>query len=264
MKKWILLMLTGGMSGCYAAQALPPLTVGIDPTFPPFEYLDDSGHLAGFDVQLGEEICQRIHRHCTFVSLPFDSLIPALQARKFDIILSSLSINDERRKSVDFSLPLFSTPVYLIAAKNSPLVADAASLKGHRVGVQQGSVFETYADKYWRPYGVDVVTYQSPDQIYTDLTAGRLDASLDDAVSATFSFLKKPQGAGYALKGKEVTDIALFGQGTGIGFRKGDDLQLQQQINQAITGIYSDGSFSTLSHQWFTFNVAVRQNKTPG
>lgn len=264
MKKWILLMLAGGMSGCYAAQALPPLTVGIDPTFPPFEYLDDSGHLAGFDVQLGEEICQRIHRHCTFVSLPFDSLIPALQARKFDIILSSLSINDERRKSVDFSLPLFSTPVYLIAAKNSPLLADAASLKGHRVGVQQGSVFETYADKYWRPYGVDVVTYQSPDQIYTDLTAGRLDASLDDAVSATFSFLKKPQGAGYALKGKEVTDIALFGQGTGIGFRKGDDLQLQQQINQAITGIYSDGSFSTLSHQWFTFNVAVRQNKTPG
>lgn len=262
MKKWILLMLAGGMSGCYAAEALPSLTVGIDPTFPPFEYMDDSGHLAGFDVQLGKEICQRIQRHCTFISLPFDSLIPALQARKFDIILSSLSINDERRKSIDFSLPLFSTPVYLIAAKSSPLVADAASLKGRRVGVQQGSVFETYADKYWRPQGVDIVTYQSPDQIYTDLTAGRLDASLDDAVSATFSFLKKPQGANYALKGKEVTDLALFGQGTGIGFRKGDDLKLQQQVNQAITDIYSDGSFSKLSHQWFTFNVAVSQNKT--
>jgi len=258
MKKWIVLLFAGGMSGCYAAQTLPPLTVGIDPTFPPFEYMDDSGHLTGFDVQLGEEICERIHRHCTFVSLPFDSLIPALQARKFDIILSSLSINNERKKSVDFSLPLFSTPVYLIAAKSSPLVANAASLKGHRVGVQQGSVFETYADKYWRPQGVEVVSYQSPDQIYTDLIAGRLDASLDDAVSATFSFLKKPQGAGYALKGREVTDTALFGQGTGIGFRKGEDLQLQQQVNQAIAGIYSDGSFAKLSHQWFTFNVAVQ------
>ncbi|KGD79464.1 ABC transporter substrate-binding protein [Tatumella morbirosei] len=258
MKKWIVLLFAGGMSGSYAAQTLPPLTVGIDPTFPPFEYMDDSGHLTGFDVQLGEEICERIHRHCTFVSLPFDSLIPALQARKFDIILSSLSINNERKKSVDFSLPLFSTPVYLIAAKSSPLVANAASLKGHRVGVQQGSVFETYADKYWRPQGVEVVSYQSPDQIYTDLIAGRLDASLDDAVSATFSFLKKPQGAGYALKGREVTDTALFGQGTGIGFRKGEDLQLQQQVNQAIAGIYSDGSFAKLSHQWFTFNVAVQ------
>ncbi len=264
MNKWILMILFGGISGSLAAQTLPPLSIGIDPTFPPFEYLDDSGHLAGFDVQLGEEICQRIHRHCTFVSLPFDTLIPALQARKFDIILSSLSINDERKKSIDFSLPLFTTPVFLIAAKSSPLVAGAASLKGHRVGVQQGSVFETYADRYWRPYGVDVIAYQSPDQIYSDLSAGRLDASLDDAVSATFSFLRKPQGAGYALKGKEVTDDSLFGQGTGIGFRKGDDLQLQQAVNQAIKEMYADGSFAKLNHHWFTFDVSVTSAKRSG
>lgn len=245
------------VSASLASAHSAPITIGIDPTFPPFEYTDSNGQLAGFDVELGKAICHKIDRQCQFISLPFDSLIPALQARKFDMILSSLSINAERQKSIDFSIPLFTTPVYLVAAKSSHYLPNAASLKGKRVGVQQGSVFESYADKYWQPQGVTVVAYASPDQIYADLSAGRLDATLDDAVSANDAFLKKPQGADFALKGKEVKDQALFGQGTGIGFPKQGEEQLKKQVNQAITDIYQDGSFKRLNQQWFTFDVSV-------
>lgn len=138
------------------------------------------------------------------------------------------------------------------------LPASGASCRG-----TTGAVFETSADKYWHPYGVDVMTSRSPDQIYSDPEAGRLNIRLDDAVSATYLFLKKPQEAGYALKGKKVTDLALSGQRAGSGFPKGDDLRLQQQLSQAIAALCSDRSFSKLSHQWFTCTAAVRQIRSP-
>ncbi|NDL61774.1 transporter substrate-binding domain-containing protein [Acerihabitans arboris] len=233
------------------------LRLGIDPTFPPFESKDAQGNLVGFDVDLGKSICEKINRKCVFVENTFDGLIPALKAKKFDAILSSLSINEERKKSIDFSSALFTTPVYLITHRQSGLSASADTLKGKRVGVQQGSVFETYANKYWRDNGVNVVPYASSDQVYADLALGRLDATLDDAASATVAFLDKLQGAGFELNGREVFDKDLFGKGTGLGLRKGDD-KLRESIDQAIAEIKTDGTFSRLNKQYFTFDVSPR------
>lgn len=251
----LLFLLMAASSNVMSAPA--ELRLGIDPTFPPFESKNPQGQIVGFDADLGRAICEKMQVKCVFVENTFDGLIPALKAKKFDAILSSLSINDERRKSIDFSTALFTTPVYLITHKNSGLTATAESLKGKRVGVQQGSVFETYANQYWRDKGVDVVSYASPDQVYADLALGRLDATLDDAASATASFLDKPQGADFQLNGKEVYDKTLFGKGTGLGLRKGDD-QLKASVDQAIAEIKSDGTFSKLNKQYFTFNVSPK------
>ena len=241
----------------FSAPVSTELKLGIDPTFPPFEYKDPSGNLAGFDVDLGRSICEKIKRKCVFVENSFDGLIPALEARKFDAILSSLSINDERKKSIEFSSALYTTPVYLITHKNSGLLASADKLAGKRVGVQQGTVFETFANKYWRDKGVDIVAYASSDQIYVDLALGRLDAVLDDATSATAAFLSKPQGADFELNGSEIYDKSLFGKGTGLGYRKGDD-QLRATIDQAIEEIKADGTFTRLNKQYFKFDVSPR------
>lgn len=256
MNKMSLLFLLMVASGS-AMSAPAELRLGIDPTFPPFESKTPQGQIVGFDADLGRAICAKMQVKCVFVENTFDGLIPALKAKKFDAILSSLSINAERSKSIDFSTALFTTPVFLITHKNSGLTATAESLKGKRVGVQQGSVFETYANQYWRSKGVEVISYASPDQIYADLALGRLDASLDDAASATASFLQKPQGADYELNGKEVYDKAMFGNGTGLGIRKGDE-QLKTSVDRAIDAIRADGTFAKLNKQYFTFNVSPR------
>lgn len=258
MKKLLLtLSLLAGFSTLSAIGA-QPLTMGIDPTFPPFESKDAQGKLVGFDIDLGKAICSRIQRECQFVELPFDALIPALKARKFSVILSSLSINDERRQSVDFSVPLYTSPVWLVAPAKAGLSDDLTKLAGKRIGVQQGTIFESYANQHWRGKGVEVVAYQNDDQIYADLAAGRLDATLDDAIVASSVFLSKPQGAGFALNGKEIYQKSLFGQGTGMGFRKGEDQALQAQVNKAIADIRADGTFTQLSQRYFKVDVTPK------
>lgn len=248
---WLPLSLT--LLAC-SVQAQEIIRFGVDPTFPPFEYKTPDGRLAGFDIDLGNAICSQLQARCQWVENGFDGLIPALKAKKFDAILSSLSITEERAKAINFSDKLFNTPAFLVAGKNSGLTPTAESLKGKRVGVQQGSVFETYAKKYWAPAGVDVIPYPSADAVYADLVVGRLDATLDDATVVTESLLNKPQGQHLALIQPRVNDRQVFGPGTGIGLRK-EDQHLQTLLNQAIAKIRSDGTYDKLAAKYFNFNI---------
>jgi lysine/arginine/ornithine transport system substrate-binding protein/histidine transport system substrate-binding protein len=175
-------------------------------------------------------------------------------AKKFDGIISSMSITAEREKQIAFSDEMFNTPAYLVVKKGSPLKATAASLSGKTIGVQQGSIFETYAKKFWAPQGVTVTTYQSSDLAYADLVAGRLDGVVDDAVVLEQSFLNTPNGQGYMFAKPEVYDKAIFGSGTGIGMRK-EDVALRQRINRAITTIHKNGTYAKLAKKYFSFDV---------
>lgn len=234
--------------------AADPLRLGIDPTFPPFESKNASGQLVGFDIDLGNAICAEMKVQCSWVQNSFDGLIPALQAKKFDAILSSLSITDERKKAIAFSDKLFNTPAFLITAKGSSLTPTAQSLKGKRIGVQQGSVFENYANKYWRNAGVEVIAYPDAESVYADLTNGRLDGTLDDAVVVTEALLSKPQGKNFALVQPQVKDDEIFGPGTGIGLRQ-SDTALQARFNQAIATIRANGTYDRLAKKYFDFNI---------
>ncbi|WP_376766055.1 ABC transporter substrate-binding protein [Acerihabitans arboris] len=227
---------------------------GVDPTFPPFEFKTQNGELAGFDIDLGNAICHELQAKCRWVENGFDGLIPALKAKKFDGILSSLSITEERAKAINFSDKLFNTPAFLVADKSGGLKPTAESLKGKRVGVQQGSVFEAYAKKFWAPAGVEVIPYPSADAVYADLVVGRLDATLDDATVVTESLLSKPQGQKFGLIQPRVNDREIFGPGTGIGLRK-EDGELQASLNRAIAKIRSDGTYDKLSAKYFNYNI---------
>lgn len=184
----------------------------------------------------------------------FDGLIPALQAKKFDAILSSLSITQERSKAILFSNKLFNTPAFLVTAKDSGLEPTAESLKGKRIGVQQGSVFETYANKHWRTSGVEVIAYQDAESVYADLTTGRLDGTLDDAVVVNTTLLSKPQGSNFTLVQPQVKDDDIFGPGTGIGLRK-TDAALQARLNAAIATLRANGTYDRLAKKYFDFNI---------
>jgi lysine/arginine/ornithine transport system substrate-binding protein len=227
---------------------------GVDASYAPFESKATSGELVGFDIDLGNEICKRLHAECKWVENDFDGMIPALKAKKFDGILSSMSMTEQRMKEISFSAKLFNTPTRMVAKVHSGLMPTPASLKGKRVGVEQGTIQETYAKTFWAPKGVDVVPYKDQKQVEADLVAGRLDATLQDAVEASEGFLKKPEGKGFAFAGKDLVDKKTLGEGAGIGMRK-EDVALKAEIDKAIASILKDGTYKKLEKKYFDFDV---------
>jgi histidine transport system substrate-binding protein len=150
--------------------------IGTDPTYAPFESKNAQGELVGFDIDLAKELCKRINTQCTFIENPLDALIPSLKAKKIDAIMSSLSITEKRQQEIAFTDKLYAADSRLVVKKGSDITPDLAKLKGKRVGVLQGTTQETYGNEHWAPKGIEIVSYQGQDNIYSDLTAGRIDA----------------------------------------------------------------------------------------
>jgi lysine/arginine/ornithine transport system substrate-binding protein len=227
------------------------LRLGIDPTYPPMDVKMPDGAVTGFDVDLANEICRRIAMHCQWVEMEFSGMIPALQARKIDAIISSMAITEKRMQQIAFSTKLFQFKSRLIAKTGTPITVSAEGLRGKRIGVQSGTQFETYAQKNWQAGGVEVVAYQSQEGVFEDLMAGRLDAALLGSVEADNGFLKTPRGKGFGFVGGP---LEMGDHGTGIGLRK-DDAALKASIDSAIAGMRADGTYQKIAHKYFDFDV---------
>ncbi|ORM79894.1 MULTISPECIES: transporter substrate-binding domain-containing protein [Pantoea] len=236
-----------------SAAAQQTLRFGVDPTFPPFESKASDGSLQGFDIDLGNAICAQAKVSCKWVQIGFDGSIPALQAKKFDAILSAMSMTEKRREQVAFSDMLYVTPSALITPADSALTDDIATLRGKNIGVAQGTIQETYAQTYWAPKGVSVVSYPNQMEIYPDLVAGRLDGTLANAVSADQGFLNTAEGKKYVNK-VTLTDKAVLGNGVGIGLRK-DDVANLKLINAALAELHRNGTYDRLAQKYFKYKV---------
>lgn len=254
MKKIILATVFALASAGALANDLSTIRFGVDPTFAPFESKEPSGQLVGFDIDLGNAICAQLKVKCVWVEVAFDSIIPALKAKKFDGILSAMTVNEKRKENIAFSDRLYNSPNRLIAKADSGLLPTAESLKGKRVGVAQGSTQEAYAKAIWAPQGVNVVSYTNQDVLYPDLVSGRIDATLTDAVVADIGFLQTPQNKGFAFAGDTVQHEELLGQGIAIGLRK-DDQKLVNAINGALAEIHKNGTYDALQKKYFTFDI---------
>lgn len=242
-------------AGCLLASgatlgAEQSMRFGLEALYPPFESKSASGQLEGFDIDLGNAVCAAAKLKCSWVEASFDSLIPALQARKFDVINSAMNITQQRKQAIDFTNPIYQVPNRLIAKADSGLKPDAQSLAGKSVGVLQGSIQESYAKAHWAPKGVNVVSYQDQNQVYLDLTAGRLDATLIMAPAGQGGFLDRPDGKGFAFVGDTVHDEKIFGEGIAFGLRKGDDA-LRNKLNAAIAEVQQQGTVNTLAKKYF-------------
>jgi lysine/arginine/ornithine transport system substrate-binding protein len=254
MKKLALCIALAAIATGAYAKDWSTIRFGVDASYPPFESKGADGKLAGFDIDLGNQICARLKAKCVWVENDFDGMIPALKAKKFDGVLSSMSMTPQRAEQISFSSKLFNTPTRLIAKKGSPLLPKPESLAGKAIGVEQGTIQETYAKTYWEPKGARVVSYQNQDQVYTDLLSGRLDGALQDAVQADIGFLNTPRGAGFQFAGKDIIDAKILGNGAGIGLRK-DDADLKAKIDNAIADMIKDGTYKTIEKKYFTFDV---------
>ena len=232
-----------------AASQWPELRVAIDPTYKPFTYKTESGEPAGFDVDIAKALCDQLKSKCVFVEQAWDGMIPGLLAKKYDTIISSMSITEERKQSVDFTDKYYNTPSCVVVKTALKLGADAAGFKGKKLGVLKASTQEKYAMGELKAAGATIVPYDAQDQVYLDIKSGRLDGTVADIVEVNGGFLSTPDGKAYSCAGGRIPaefDAKYFGGGIGVALRK-EDTALRDALNAGIKAIRDNGKWKELA-----------------
>lgn len=230
-----------------SAMAADKLKMGIEAAYPPFNNKDASGNVVGFDKDIGDALCAKMEVECEVVTSDWDGIIPALNAKKFDFLISSLSITEERKQAVDFTDPYYSNKLQFIAPKNVEFKTDKDSLKGKVIGAQRATLAGTYLED---EFG-DVITiklYDTQENAYLDLTSGRVDAILADKY-VNYDWLKSEAGRAYEFKGDPLVESDKIG----IAVRKGDPLR--DKLNAALKEIVADGTYKKINDKYFPFNI---------
>ena len=219
-------------------------------TYPPFESVESSGKIVGYDVDIMNALCVQMKTQCTIENAPFDSLIPSLNIGKYDAIIAAMAITAQRGKVVAFTNPYYVDTVSIIAKKNSHLKLDLASLKGKTIGVQGDTTFYQYLKA---KYGtaVKINTYKSQESAFADLANGRVDAVMSDTPLIA-TWLKQNSNANdYVYVGEPINDVAYFGVGNGIAVKK-TNTKLLAQLNAALVEIKKDGQYQKINQKWFS------------
>jgi len=229
------------------------LKVAVDPTYEPFTFRSPSGKPTGFDVDIANALCEQIKRNCVFVEQPWDGMIPGLTSRKYDVIISSMSITESRLKQVDFTDKYYNTPSKIVIKKDI-LFDSPASLIGKKIGVLKASTQEKYALSELKTRGAEVISYDSQDQVYRDMSADQLHGTVADVMEVGWGFLSKPAGKNYQFAGPALYIHKYFGVGAGIALKKGQP-QLKSELNAAIAAIRSNGKYKAINDKYFKFDV---------
>jgi len=240
-KKWILAAALATLT--LSAHAADTLRFASSATYPPFESLDRDNQIVGYDIDLAKAICQQLQTECTFTNNAFDSLIPSLKFRRFDAVISGMDITEDRSKQVDFTQPYYANSAIVIARKGK--FSDFASLKGKRIGVENGTTHQKYLQE--KHPEIVTVAYDSYQNAILDMKNGRLDGVFGDTAVVN-QWLKT--NADLAPVGEHVTDKAYFGTGLGIAVRKGNDA-LRDRLNGALAALKSNGTLQQLNQKWF-------------
>ena len=238
-------------AGAAGAQELK-LKIGTEGAYPPFNNLTSDGKLEGFDIDIANALCEEMKAECEFVTQDWDGIIPALQAGKFDAIIASMSITDERKEKVDFTGKYYNTPPAIAAPKDTTIAGvTKEDLAGKTIGVQGSTTHFNYSEKTYTDSTVKA--YPSAQEYQLDLANGRLDAVNDD-ISVIEEWLKSPDGACCKIVGAITPDPVIHGPGAGIAVRKGET-ELAAKFNAAIEAIRANGKYKEINDKYFAFDV---------
>ncbi|UDL94095.1 MULTISPECIES: transporter substrate-binding domain-containing protein [Lichenihabitans] len=248
------------------------VTIATEGAYEPWNLTKPDGSFDGYEPELLRNICGRMKIECKIVSQDWDGMIPALQAGKIDVIMDALSITDERKKTIDFTIPYAATPGVFVSDKNGPLANAPGSgttiklsndgltptmddlrkaFKGKTIGLQTATVYEPFVVNNFK----DVATireYKTAAEHDIDLVTGRIDLAFDDATYFTAAFAK-PDNKDMAYTGPQIGG-AVWGPGEAFGIRKSDG-DLIAMFNTALTDAIKDGTVKTLSLKWFKIDV---------
>lgn len=226
--------------------------IGTEGAYPPFNNLEADGSLVGFDIDIARALCEEMNAECEFITQDWDGIIPALQAGKFDAIIASMSITDERKEKVDFTEKYYNTPPAIAVPKDSKLTGTSdEDLKGVALGAQSSTTHSNYAEE--KLPSAELKLYPTPDEYKLDLASGRIDAAIDDVVVLD-EWLKSDDGSCCKLLGTLTPDPVINGEGAGIAIRK-EDTDLKEMFNKAIQAIRANGKYEEINAKYFDFDV---------
>ncbi len=224
------------------------LKIGTEGAYPPFNNLTADGKLEGFDIDIAQALCDEMKAKCEFVTQDWDGIIPALQAGKFDAIVASMSITDERKQQVDFTDPYYTNSLIVIAPKDSAIEAPTAEgLAGKVLGAQGSTVGAAYVTENFKD--TELKPYPTQQELYLDIGTGRVDAAIGD-VGVMGAFLKSEDGACC----KQIGDAFAKDDRIGIAVRKGEQ-ELIGQFNTAIAAIRANGVYKQISEKYFGTDI---------
>ncbi|MEH7304593.1 ABC transporter substrate-binding protein [Neobacillus drentensis] len=215
-------------------------TYAMSGLYKPFNY-KENGKLAGFDVEIGEALAKKMGMKPVAVTNPWETLIQGLKAKKFDAILASMTVTEERKQSVNFTDTYYRSGAQIFVAENNQTIKSVADLKGKKIGVVKASTYKEIALK--NTAKENVVEYDSDITALMDLPTGRLDAVITDQMVGL------PIIKDGAIKIKDVGE-PLSHDDQAIAVRKGDK-ELLDKLNKALAEIIKDGTYEKISNKWF-------------
>ncbi|HWR79952.1 MAG TPA: ABC transporter substrate-binding protein [Pseudomonas sp.] len=230
-----------------SAVAADKLKIGTEGAYPPFNLIDASGKVVGFDIDIANALCAKMNVECEVVTSDWDGIIPALNAKKFDMIVASMSITDERKQAVDFTNPYYTNKLQFIGPKGTEFKTDKDSLKGKVIGAQRATIAGTWLEDNLGDV-VEIKLYDTQENAYLDLSSGRVDGVLADKF-VNWEWLKSDAGKAYEFKGDPVFDNDKIG----IAVRKDDPLTAK--LNDALKAIVDDGTYKKINDKYFPFSI---------
>lgn len=233
-----------GISG----SSMKEIVIAADLSYQPMEFLDGSKKPAGFEVEMMKAAAAEEGYSVRFVNVAWDDLFTGLAAGKYDAVCSSVSIKDERKKTMDFSRPYINGGRVLVVRKWGWRPKSVKELKGKRIGV----VKNTAGEKILSENGIESVVYYDLDQPFIDLNSEVTDAVLIDLpVAANICLHDK------AFKGKFAISSAVLDQDFfGVAVKKGNSAVLDR-INSGLTKVIDKGTYKELCMKWFGMEVAL-------
>ncbi|EKG41236.1 MULTISPECIES: cystine ABC transporter substrate-binding protein [Pseudomonas] len=249
------LMLSAGIAGqAMAGEQLQKikdsgtLNVGLEGTYPPFSFVDESGKLTGFEVEFSEALAKELGVKAKIQPSKWDGILAALDSKRLDVVINQVTISDERKKKYDFSEPYTVSGIQALILKSnedSIKIKTANDLTGKKVGVGLGTNYEAWLKA--NVPGAIVKTYDDDPSKIQDLSVGRIDAILVDRLAALEMAAK--------TKNKLVLAGDAFSrQESGIALRKGEP-ELLAAIDKAIDKLRADGTLKKLSEKYFNADV---------
>jgi polar amino acid transport system substrate-binding protein len=221
------------------------LIVGSSIDYPPFEYFQN-GKMVGFDIDLVNEIARRLNYHVKIQDMSFDAIIGALQSKRIDLAISSLSPTPARARAVDFSLLYHTSSLAVVSLETHP-ITQVEQLKGQKVGVQAGSIYEHYIQHSLNTqnYKIQLQQLGKIPELIQDLRSGRIIGIIMGAQEAIGTVTHQE---GLVMDMIPVFDTQQTTLGQAIAFPKGSPLR--KKVNEVLDAMKKDGSLQKLKNKW--------------
>jgi polar amino acid transport system substrate-binding protein len=226
-------------SSTTATSSAKVYVVGTDAAYAPFESQNEKGEIVGFDIDVVRAAAAKAGLEVKFVNTPWEGIFNALKQGDRDLLVSSITITDERKQSMDFSNPYFDAH-QLIAVKADSKIAHFDDLKSLKVGVQTGTTGDETISKLQGKNSADIKRFESTPLALKELETGGIDAVVADN-GVVVNYVKNNSGN----KFKTVNDPAFAPEQYGIAVHKGN-AELLGKLNQGLAAIKADGTYDRI------------------